>query len=48
MGRFPDDSTTPEEFQVTGRSPDMAPGEVRQISDGTTVTATTTRRAARP
>jgi uncharacterized membrane protein len=31
-----------DQFQLTGQVTNMAPGEVRQISDGTTVTATVT------
>ena len=32
-------STTPDDFELTGTVANMAPGEVRQISDGTTVKA---------
>ncbi len=40
MGSLPDSSTGSEDFQVSGSVAGMAPGEVRQISDGTTVTVT--------
>ncbi len=40
MGSLTDNSTGSEEFQVSGSVAGMAPGEVRQISDGTTVTVT--------
>ena len=35
-------STSPSQFQLTGTVDDMAPGEVREISLGTTIAATTT------
>ncbi len=40
MGSLPDDSTDSVSFRVSGSVSGMAPGEVRQISDGTTVNAT--------
>jgi uncharacterized membrane protein len=40
MGSLPDNSTGSEQFHVSGSVAGMAPGEVRQISDGTTVTVT--------
>jgi hypothetical protein len=41
-------STTAQQFQMTGQAANMAPGEVRQISTGTIVTATLTAGTGGP
>lgn len=47
-GRLPFSTPTPQSFQFTGQVPNIAPGEVREVSLGTDVVVTFTKTDGKP